>query len=115
MKVRQGDVQRETASEKADDSGEMLSDGNWTPACCSLGSLLMNRRERGQQRGDGKEDMRKPSCVMYGHDAKMSISFTKPLSRSDFNLLLLKKQANKKKDRKLHLFFLLSFHIFLLF
>lgn len=40
--------------------------------------------------------MRKPSCVMYGHDAKASISFTKPLSRSDFNLLLLKKQTNKK-------------------
>lgn len=77
---------REWASERADDSWELLSDGNWTPTCCSLGSLLMNRRERGQRRRDGKEDRRKPSCVMYGHGAKASISFTKPLSMSNLRL-----------------------------
>lgn len=85
--------ERERASERAGDSWELLSDGNWTPTCCSLGSLLMNSREReGSGGGMGKEDRRKPSCVMYGHGAKASISFTKPLSMSNLrlnNLLLL--------------------------
>lgn len=73
----------------------MLSDGNWTPTCCSLGSLLMNRRERGQRRRDGKDGRRKLSCVMYRHRAKASISFTKPLSMSRLNNLPLLSPGEK--------------------
>lgn len=40
--------------QRDDDSGELLSDGNWTPPCCSMGSLLMKRREGGQHRRDGR-------------------------------------------------------------
>lgn len=46
---------RQRASERADDSWELLSDGNWIPTCCSLRSLLMNRKEREQQRRDGRK------------------------------------------------------------
>lgn len=38
--------------QRDDDSGELLSDGNWTPPCCSMGSLLMKRSEGGQHRRD---------------------------------------------------------------
>lgn len=41
----------------------------------------------------------KPSCVMYGHQAKASISFTKPLNMSKLrlnNLLLLSPGENQK-------------------
>lgn len=67
---------------KDDDSRELLSDGNWTPTCCSLGSLLMNRSERGQQRRNGKQETMRPSCVMFRHRAKVSVSFTKTLGAS---------------------------------
>lgn len=88
------------ASENADDSWELLSDGNWTPTCCSLGSLLMNRRERGQRRRDGKEDRRKPSCVMHGRGAKASISFTKPWACPTLVWTICSYSALGRKDRK---------------
>lgn len=58
----------------------MLSDGNWSPTCCTLGSLLMNREEKGQRRRIGKGDRRKHCCVMHGHRAKEYNSFIKPWS-----------------------------------
>jgi len=69
------------ALERAEDSWELLSGGNWIPTCCSLGSLMIKRKEIGQQRRDGKEGKRKPLCVMYGQCAKVSVSFINPRAR----------------------------------
>lgn len=49
------------AWEGADDSWELLSDGNWTPTCCSLGSLWWIGSREGS--GGGRENL--AASVMY--------------------------------------------------
>lgn len=89
------------ASDRADDSWELLSGGNWILTCCSLGNLLMNRTKTRLWRRDGrKAGRRKPSCVMYGHHAKASISFTKPPSMSSLRLNNLLSLSPGEKGKK---------------
>lgn len=112
IELKQRDCLREGGREHhgADDSWGLLSDGNWTPTCCSLGSLLMNRKERGQRRRDEKEGRRKPSCVMHGHSAKASISFTKPWACPTSGWTICSYSAQGRQDRELLLHLICGFY-----